>query len=384
MIFWLAALFTSAALITILAIAILNTLTFPRLRPTAQKTAMPKVSVLIPARDEAAVIGKTITALCAQDYENFEIIMLDDDSHDKTAEIARNAASRRANVRVIQGAPLMQGWNGKNWACHQLAQSATGDILIFTDADVQWGAGALAALVETMHTSNADMLTVWSTQVTETWGERLVVPLMSLVIMGYLPAVLVHNTRWTAFAAANGQCLAFRREAYESSGGHAAVRAEIVEDIQLARRIKAKGLRLYMVDGAGMITCRMYRGWESVRDGYAKNIIAGYGGRVSLLMLATVFHWMLFLFPVLWLIFGWALPVENSPPYPVYPLFLIALGVGIRALTALATRQRALDAVLLPVSALLMTRIALQAVYWQGRGGVQWKGRTIKGKHAAS
>ena len=100
MIFWLAALFTSAALITILAIAILNTLTFPRLRPTAQKTAMPKVSVLIPARDEAAVIGKTITALCAQDYENFEIIMLDDDSHDKTAEIARNAASRRANVRV--------------------------------------------------------------------------------------------------------------------------------------------------------------------------------------------------------------------------------------------------------------------------------------------
>lgn len=388
MLLWVAALFTTGALITILAIAILNTLTFPRLRPANRKREItPKVSVLIPARDEAAVIASTISALCAQDYENFEIIVLDDDSQDNTAEIARRAATRpvearHANVRVIQGAPLMHGWLGKNWACHQLAQSAIGDILIFTDADVQWGAGALAALVETLHTSNADMLTVWSTQITETWGERLVVPLMALVIMGYLPAVLVHKTRWQAFAAANGQCLAFRREAYEAIGGHNAVRAEIVEDIQLARRIKGKALRLYMLDGAGMITCRMYRGWSSVRDGYAKNIIAGYGGRVSFLLLATAFHWMLFLFPALWLIFGWVSPVEVSPVgvlplYPVYPLALVGLGVGIRALTALTTRQRPLDALLMPISALLMTRIALHAIYWGWRGRVQWKGRTL-------
>ena len=341
----------------------------------AQADHLPLVSVLVPARNEAAVIGATVARLLAQTGVRFELLVLDDSSTDATGALALAAAHGDARLWVLEGAPLPDGWLGKNWACHQLAQAARGEWLVFTDADVRWSPGALAALLEDSESGRADVATVWPTQITDSWGERLVVPLMSMVILAYLPAALVHSTPWASFAAANGQCLAFRRRAYEVVGGHAAVRGVIVEDIALARRAKQRGLRLRMADGGGLIACRMYDGWAAVRDGYAKNIIAGYGDSVAFLLLATVFHWLVFLWPWVWLLLGWALPI--LPGWPLAPLALVALGVGVRAGTAAISRQRVGDALLMPVSVLAMTVIAAQALWWRWHGGPQWKGRTL-------
>ncbi len=396
-------LFTTLALTGIAFIAIFNTLTFPRLTalPALSKTegSPPRLSLLIPARNEAAVIAQTVRGLLAQSYPHFELILLDDHSTDDTAALAQAAASGDPRFRVLTGQPLPPGWMGKSWACHQLAEAAQGDWLIFTDADVRWSPGALAALAAEMSRTGADLLTIWPTQITVTWGERLVVPLMALVILGYLPVLLVHHTPWSAFAAANGQCLAFRRRAYEAIGGHAAIQSSIIEDITFARRVKTAGLRLRMADGAGLIACRMYPDWPSVRAGFAKNILAGYGGRVFFLALATLFHWLIFLFPWLLLFtiydlspaaqvagdFGFTIAAS---PFTIHYssftihnllLLLIALGLLIRMLTAAATRQRLGDALLMPVSVLLMTWIAGQAVWWQWRyGGPKWKGRVVK------
>ncbi|MFN8530030.1 MAG: glycosyltransferase [Anaerolineae bacterium] len=379
----------SAALIAIIAITCLNVLTFPRLRQpsAAAQTRLPSAAVLIPARNESAVIANTIRSLLVQDYPDFRVIVLDDNSDDGTGDLARAAAGGDPRVRILHGSPLLPGWLGKNWACHQLGQSALhdldhpDDILIFTDADVTWGEGALSALIDMQTRHQVDLLTVWSTQTTVTWGERLIVPLMALVILGYLPVLLTNRTRWQSFAAANGQCLAFRRSAYEAIGGHAAVRSAIVEDITFARRVKAKGMRLWMADGAGLIACRMYRNWRQVRDGYAKNIIAGYGGVIGLL-LGTLFHWIVFLLPPILLLISLIQPLTPLSPY--WEAALTVMGIGVRALTAAATHQRVIDALWMPVSALLMTRIAAQALYWQIRfGGPQWKGRTIRTKASA-
>jgi chlorobactene glucosyltransferase len=145
------------------------------------------------------------------------------------------------------------------------------------------------------------------------------------------------------------------------------VRDRIVEDVALARLAKQRRRRLLMADGNGLIACRMYTGWSAVRDGFAKNIIAGYGGIVPL-MLATLFHWLVFLAPWVWLMARPAL----------WPLTLVMLGVGARMITAGATRQRLSDALLMPLSVLLMTAIAAQAVWWHVRyGGPRWKGRAI-------
>jgi chlorobactene glucosyltransferase len=364
------ALFVSAALIVISLIVIVNLAAFPRLKPSARAVEQ-SISVLIPARNEAAVIAETVRSLLAQTADRLEVILLDDGSTDGTGDLALDAAAGDPRLRVIRGQPLPEGWLGKNWACHQLAEQAAGDFLIFTDADVRWGAGALSAVAALADQKHADLLTVWSTQETVTWGERLIIPLMALVILGYLPAPLVHHTRLSAFAAANGQCLAFRRAAYRQVGGHAAVRRSIIEDISMARRIKRAGLRLWMADGNELIRCRMYRSWREVRDGYAKNILAGYGGRVSLLLLASVFHWLIFIAPLIWLIFG---GIDRG-----WALALLGIGIGVRALTAAFTHQRVIDALLMPLSCLLMTVIAARAIEWQWRyGGPRWKDRAIQ------
>jgi chlorobactene glucosyltransferase len=361
-----------AALTYVAVVATMNVFAFPRLgaRPAAL-AAIPRVSVLIPARNEARVIGDTVRALLAQDYPDFEVIVLDDHSDDGTADIARAAGDAR--LAVVAGKALPAGWLGKNWACQQLAEQATGDLLLFTDADVRWERGALLALVSEMLRTRADLLTVWPTQMTRTWSERLTVPLMALVVVGYLPIIGTHTVPHPAFAAANGQCMLWRREEYQRAGGHDAVRGRIVEDVALARRVKSARMRLIMEDGGGLIACRMYHNWPEVRDGYAKNILHGHGGLLPLL-LSTLLHWLMLLYP--WLLAVIAV-ISGDGLLLAWAAALIALGVLVRMLTAAVTRQRPLDALLLPVSALVMTVIAFRAIYWQFSGGPRWKGRTV-------
>lgn len=376
------ALLATGGLFTILVIAITNAHSFPRLQlvPTipssGAQSSPPCVDVLIPARNEAANIASTVGALVNQDYPKLALKLLDDHSDDGTGQLATLAADGALNFAVLGGQPLPAGWMGKNWACQQLADQAGGNILIFTDADVRWHPNAVSAVVTAMTTLDADLLTVWPTQITESWGERLVVPLMAFAVLGYLPIRVAHDIPHPLAAAANGQCMAFRRDAYAAINGHTGVKSVVVEDIAMAQLIKARGLNLRMADGNNLIRTRMYDGWQATIDGYSKNILAGHGNRVSLLILSTLFHWTLFLWPWAWWLLGrtWALPA-----WPWWPMALVTAGITARALTARATRQRVGDAIFLPVSVLIMTWIAGRAIWWRWRyGGVKWKGRIIK------
>lgn len=359
--------FVTFVLVIINLTILMNLPFFPRLKQAPVVRRGPMISVLIPARNEASIIGKTIESLLRQSYANFELLILDDNSTDDTATVVREYGNRDDRIELLQGKPLPNGWLGKNWACHQLAQAARSDYLLFSDADVIWDAQGLSAVVAMSQRQASDLLTIWPTQITRTWTERLVIPLMALVVLGYLPILLVHFTPWRIFAAANGQCLLFRRDAYQRIQGHEAVREQIVEDVALARRLKAQGLRLRMADGAKLVRCRMYHSWSEVRDGFAKNILAGYNQSVLFLLAATVFHWLVFLFPWFWLIAGGG----------VWALFLVLAGISARAISALATGQRVLDAFFMPISVVLMTLIAARSIWWHFKGETQWKGRVV-------
>lgn len=367
---WALAAIAALALLILWITALSNAALLVRLRPQ-RVVNPPSVSILVPARDEASVIGRTVTALLQQRDIPFELIILDDNSSDGTAQLARGAADGDPRLRIIDGQPLPDGWLGKNWACHQLAQAATGELLVFTDADVMWQPDALSALLAVRETSGADVLTVWPTQRTVTWPERLTVPLIALVTTAYLPLVGVHYLPWASFAAANGQCLAFGRNAYNATGGHAAVRDNIVEDVALARLAKRNGQLLRMIDGNHQISCRMYTGWYAVRDGFAKNIRDGHGS-TPLLLLSTIMHLLVFVAPWVWLPLGFA-----GPGWPWAPLALITAGVGLRAFTAWLTHQRVRDAIFMPISALLMTDIALRSIRRRRQGQLMWKGRVV-------
>ena len=379
----LVGLFISFALLIIGITIIMNLVFFPRLQKEWPEK-QPKVSVLIPARDEASVISQTVQQVLAQTYSNFELIVLDDRSSDGTAESAMQAAGPDERFHLLPGEPLPPDWLGKNWACHQLSQTASTEILLFMDADVRLQPEALAALVAHMQRTRAKLLTTWPTQQTYSWGERLVVPLINFAILSYLPIIPVHYTPWRAFAAANGQCLLFSKSAYRKIGGHAAVRDQVVEDVALARRVKRLvrarsndkvawrryfSSSLRMADGNQLVSCRMYpQGWSQVRDGFSKNILGGHGNSIAFLLASTVFHWLVFIVPWVWLFFGgdwWALGLGFT-------------GIMLRGLTAAFTHQRIFDALWMPLSVVLMTDIALHAVIWHYSGTANWKGRNLQ------
>jgi chlorobactene glucosyltransferase len=357
-------------LIVIAVQSIINVFALPRLVPARpeQVPGVPLVSVLIPARNEADVIGETLQMLQQQTCQQFEIIVLDDNSTDATALIAARFAEHDERIRVISGQPLPPGWLGKNWACQQLASSARGDLLLFVDADTRWQPEAISALIRHQQKQKADLLTIWPTQITATWAERLIVPLMNFVVLSYLPVLMVHHSPFSLFAAANGQCMLWKADAYRALGGHRVVAAEVLEDVKMARLAKRAGYKLRMADGNTMIACRMYKNWESVRNGFAKNILAGYGGSVAALAMATVFHLALFVLPLLLIL---------DPIWRGWGIALMLVGVLARALTAAYSQQRVQDALLMPVSVILMTLIAQQAVVWHWSGTATWKGRNI-------
>ncbi len=360
--------FVSCVLITITVITIWNVLIFPKLTIANSTSESVFVSILIPARNEAFAIGNTVKTILSQTYSNFELLILDDNSNDDTSNIAINAANGDKRLRVIAGSPLPDGWAGKNYACHQLSQQTMGEIFIFTDADTQWQPQTLSALLAEMQKSKADLLTVWPYQKTVTWSERLIVPLMMFAVISYLPIWFTHYSLFSIFAAANGQCMVWRRSAYQRVGGHQSVAADVLEDVKLARLAKKYKQKLWMVQGDDLLSCRMYKNWQEVFYGYAKNILAGYGNSVFALLISTVFHWLIFITP--WILLF-------IPPYQFWALGLIMLGIGIRALSAAASGQRLIDALAMPISVILMTRIAFQSIYWHFTGGPRWKGRIL-------
>ncbi len=365
--------FASAALSAMILILLSNLRSFPGLNGANPSGSAAKVSVLVPARNEAGVIGASVHSLLRQSHSRLELLVLDDDSDDGTDKAAVEASKNDERMRIIRGEPIPDGWLAKNWACQQLAELAVGEILVFADADVHWQPHALDSLLYELVRTDANMLAVMPTQRTESWPERLCVPLMALAIHAYLPAVAVHRSNHPLLAAANGQCIAFNRAAYDSIGGHAAVRGNILDDIGLARRAKRAGLRLRMVEADGLITCRMYTDWQSVREGYAKNMLAGFGGAAGLIA-GAVFHWVVFLVP--WALLGLGFAGVSVPWHPFWALFLVCATLLVRGISSWRTGQRVGDALLLPVSVLLMTVIAGQSLWWHWRhGGPIWKGR---------
>jgi chlorobactene glucosyltransferase len=378
--------FVIAVLLVMTSIAILNTLTFPRLgipgkgskHSILQIENMPDpfVSILVPARNEAVNLPESLSSLLAQEFDHYEVIVLDDNSSDSTLQILSDLSYQEPRLRVLNGSLVPAGWTGKNWACSQLAAESTGEILIFTDADVHWKPGALRSLIDTLRYRQADVLTVWPTQQTESVAERLVVPLMMFSIIAYLPEIFVRIVPWPVFSAANGQCLAFKREAYTGISGHAAVKDRIIEDMGMAWNTKRADFRLVMALGNERITSRMYNSWSEVHSGFAKNILAGHGGSPFLLSVSSLFHWLVFILPWMWLSTG--LLVDTGQAWPALPLAMIGLGIGIRALSAAATGHRVEDAAWMPVSVFLMTIIAGKSLWWYYRyGGPVWKDRRI-------
>lgn len=328
----------------------------------------PRINVLVPARNEERNIGVLLERLRAQEYETFTVTVLDDGSDDETAEIVRRFAADDERITLMQGAELPAGWTGKNWACHQLSRAADGDILLFADADVRPAPQALSATAGAFAALRADAVSAFPRQILHGLAARLIIPMMDVILYGFLPLPLVHRLRSPALAAANGQWIAFRREAYDRIGGHESVRAEIVEDIALARRVKREGGRMLLTAGAGSVSCRMYEGWTEIREGFSKNFFAAFGFHAPVFIAVLLMMLAVFVLPYALLFTSWWMPALAAVALNLYFRMLLALRIGHGPLSALLHPVGVLGAVLIGVEGML---------HRYRRGAVTWKRRSI-------
>lgn len=317
-----------------------------------------RISVLVPARDEQHRIGPTLDSLRSLTGVH-ETLVLDDNSRDRTADMVRAA-----------GLPLLQshdepppGWLGKPWACHRLAQAATGDVLVFVDADVTLTPDAAvraAALLE-----DVELVCPYPRQITTGVLQRLVQPLLQWSWLTFLPLGLAERSAHPALVAGNGQFLAVRAAAYHEAGGHAAVRGEVLEDLALARRFKASGFRAAMADGTTIASCHMYARDRDLVDGYTKSLHDAFGPG-TLLVLGGMY-----LAPLAGLL------VSRDRPTRALCLTAYCAAVAGRLAVAGRTGQSQADSITHPLSVAALSGLYVRSVVAHRRGRIQWRGRAL-------
>jgi glycosyltransferase involved in cell wall biosynthesis len=327
------------------------------------------ITAIVPARDEEAVIAACVESLANQP-EIAQIIVVNDQSRDRTAEIVRNMAARNSQVELLDAEDPPAGWAGKNNAVTAGARHATGDWLLFVDADVQLLEGAAARALQIAKENNASLVSFSPEQITEAWYEQALIPFVFCRLARRFSFADVNDPK-SKVAAANGQFLMIRRETYDAIGGHARFAGEVLEDVALAGAVKSAGHRIWFGPGKGIVRARMYRTFGAMWEGWKKNLYRLMGGT------------------------PWKVFREGESVFPWVALLMILLGIkfpaamfaGVLLLllrqtsygSELVRNQYPLSFIIYYVPAVFLYTAVLAASYLSHRRGrVQWKGREYR------
>ncbi len=347
-----------------LLIAVANLLTRQWLS-NGRSSPQVKVSILIPARNEAQNIGTLLQNIIDQDFPFLEVLVYDDLSTDDTAMIVRSFHKKDGRIRLMQGRELPAGWLGKNHACHQLALAARGQYLLFLDADVRLEKSLLNNSLAHMQKHKLDLLSIFPQQIMKSLGEKISVPVMNWVLVSLLPLVLVRKSRMPAFAAANGQHMLFRGSVYRKYMFHKQFKHKAVEDIAIARFMKQKKLRIHTILSNGQIKCRMYGSLNDALQGFSKNVLAFFGNNIPvamLIVLITTFGAI----PVYLAFGGWV------------TLAYFAAALLLRLLVAFLSKQSLWqNAATAPLQQLIFCMMVIFAINKRRKRKNTWKGRII-------
>ncbi|MFC3124899.1 glycosyltransferase family 2 protein [Pseudoroseomonas globiformis] len=348
-------------------LALRNVPRLPRVSDDPPAAAL--VSILIPARDEAAHIETCVRAALSSQGVGIEVVVMDDGSRDATAAIVTRLAQEDPRLRLLRAPPLPQGWTGKVHACARLAEAARGTHLLFIDADVTLRPHAAAAMAGHAMRHDIALVSGVPRQVMRGVGEALTVPVINLMMLGYLPAGGRRGAK-PSLAAACGQLVLAEAAAYRAAGGHAAAPAILHDALSLARRMRARGFTTEVVDGSRLATCRMYDSFAAAWSGFVKNAREGMATPLglpvwtALLGGAHLLPWLLLLHPA--------------------ALLAVALSLGLRCLITWRMREPWWSVPLHPFAVAVALAIQWTALLGGGLGRrPEWKGRSYGGPPAS-
>ena len=368
---------TSLQLILIVMVIVyltVNMIYLVRLDPTSQMLdEPPMVSVCVPARDEERGIRACLESLLKQDYPEFEVIVVNDHSTDHTGELIRELAGKDSRLISLDGEELPKGWLGKPFALHQAFQKAKGELLLFTDADPVFEPNALRTAIFTMQERKLDALTLMPKAEFGSFWERAVQP----VIFGFIGSLTRFgkvNSPDHKSAMGFGAFLMFKRSAYEAIGGHEGGKADVLEDVLIAKRLKKAGFKLLVADAKRLFSIRMYYGFSEIWIGWRKNMFLAMKRSVSR---ALYYVFMVLAFVLTpYLVLGWNMMVGSDLLWIGVSLF----GVGMVSAATIKTCDELglgrINACLFPIGAVVMAAIMINSMIqvlifsrteWRGR-----------------
>ena len=348
----------------------------PRLAEYPPLASGPRVSVIVPARDEAVNIEVCVRSILASEYQPFELVVVDDRSTDGTAEIVERVAREPGSagrVRLVRGLELPDGWFGKQWAMVQGYRAARGELLLFTDADTRHHAELMSRAVQALRAEHVALVSVLSRQEMVTFWERLVQPHVFFALAARVGDVRrVNRTRVEWDAIASGQFILTARAAYETVGTHEAVKQSVVDDMALAQAYVRHHLDIFLTHGEEYMSTRMYRSLAGIMEGWTKNLATGVPlafppwplvrRAAPYLMWLPALLWIMP--PVLWGLFGWAWAAATT---------VVSLCVWLAVYRAAGAPLR--YALLYPIGAALVAYIMIRSAL-RGSRKIEWRGRS--------
>lgn len=323
------------------------------------------VSILIPARDEQENIGTLLNDIKKLSYRNYEVIVYDDCSTDRTADIVHEYCLTDDRIKLISGTSLESGWLGKNYACYRLSSVARGAYYLYLDADVRVNGNLTERSIHYTRKHSLGLLSVFPRQIMNTVGELVSVPIMNRILLSLLPLVLVRVSPWTSFSAANGQFMFFDAHIYKKTQPHKACKSFKAEDIAICKYYKKEKIKVATLLGDNSIQCRMYKSLREAVNGFSKNIFAFFGNSIPATILYALY--------------------TTLTPFALFYIFglgallaYLAAIITMQIFISLASRQNALlNMILLPLQQFVSLWIIFSAISRSITKSLEWKGRNI-------
>lgn len=322
------------------------------------------VSVLIPVRNEEQNIKVLLEDLREISTSKLEIIIYDDQSSDNTAKVVQELSITDKRIKLLQSENLPHGWLGKNHACYQLAQKATGKHYLFIDADVRLNGNIIKDTVAYLKKYNLGLLSIFPTQMQKTFGEKISVPIMNYILLTLLPLIFVRISPFKSHAAANGQFMLFNAATYDKIQPHMLFKKSAVEDISIARFFKKQRIKIACITGEKRIRCRMYKSYREALNGFSKNVFMFFGN-------IPVFAFLFWLFAA----FG-IIPIAIV--MHEYVIFYILGIISIQFFYSIVSKQNFfLSVILFPFQLIFLLQILVNAIFIKRQKKYLWKERRI-------